>query len=251
MLALWKKSYDQTREHIKKQRHYFANKGPSCQDYVFFSSQYRFESWTEKRAECWRIDAFELCCWRRLLRVPWTPRRSNQSILKRSVLSVHWQEWCWSWNSNTLATCCKELTRWKRPWCWERLRAGGERDDRGWNGWMASLTQWTWAWVNSGSWWWTGWPGVLWSTGSGRVRLDWVTELNWTEYYPVWIYHILLISLCCFWMDRMFQSSWAYGGLWKSGISKGTVSKLSLLRVEMHDLYSAIYTSHSRLVRSY
>ena len=75
-------SYDQPRWHIKKQRHYFANKGPSCQDYVFFSSQSRFESWTEKRAECWRIDAFELCCWRRLLRVPWTPRRSNQSILK-------------------------------------------------------------------------------------------------------------------------------------------------------------------------
>ena len=72
-----------------------------------------------------------------------------------------WKDWCWSWNSNTLATSCEELTHWKRPWCWERLGAGGEGDDRGWDGWMASLTWWTWVWVNSRSWWWTGRPGVL------------------------------------------------------------------------------------------
>ena len=98
----------------------------------------------------------------------------------RSVLGVHWKDWCWSWNSNTLATWCEELTHLKRPWCWERLRAGGEGDIRGWDGWMASLTQWTWVWVKSGSWWWTGRPGVLWFMGSQRVgRLsDW-TELNW------------------------------------------------------------------------
>ena len=126
---------------------------------------YGCESWTIKKAEHRRIDAFELCCWRRLLRVPWTARRSNLSILKRSVLSVHWKDWCWSWNSNTLATWCKELTHLKRPWCWERLKAGGEGDDRGWDGWMASPTQWTWVWVNSGSWWWTGRPGVLRSMG--------------------------------------------------------------------------------------
>ena len=70
-----------------------------------------------------------------------------------SVLSVHWKDWCWSWNSNTLATWCKELTHLKRPWCWERLRAGGEGDNRGWDCWMALPTQWTWVWVNSGSWW--------------------------------------------------------------------------------------------------
>ena len=95
---------------------------------------YGCDSWTIKTAEHWRIDAFELWCWRRLLRVPWTARRSNQSILKRSVLGVHCKDWCWSWNSNTLATWCKKLTHWKRPWCWGRLRAGGEGDDRGCDG---------------------------------------------------------------------------------------------------------------------
>ena len=102
---------------------------------------YGCNSWTVKKAERWRIDAFELWCWRRLLGVPWTARRSNQSILRRSVLSVLWKDWCWGWNSNTLATWCEELAHWKRPWCWERLKEGGEGDDRGWDGWMASLIQ--------------------------------------------------------------------------------------------------------------
>ena len=136
-----------------------------------------------KKAECRRIDAFELWCLRRLLRVPWTARRSNQSIIKEIVLGVHWKDWCWSWSSNTLATWCEELTHWKRSWCWEGLRAGGEGDNRGWDGWMASptLTQWTWVWVDSGSWWWTGRPGEVQSVGSQRVGHDWATELNWTE----------------------------------------------------------------------
>ena len=86
---------------------------------------------------------------------------------------------CWSWNSNALATWCKELTHLKRPWCWESLKAGGEGDDRGWGGWMASPTRRTWIWVNSRSWWWTGRPGLLWSMGSQRVGHDWVTELKW------------------------------------------------------------------------
>ena len=119
---------------------------------VFLVVMYGCESWTIKKAERRRIDAFELWCWRRLLRVPWTARRSNQSILKEIVLGVHWKDWCWSWNSNTLATSCEGLTHWKRPWCWEGLGAGGEGDERGWDGWMASLTQWTWVWVDSGSW---------------------------------------------------------------------------------------------------
>ena len=96
---------------------------------------------------------------------------------RRSALGVHWKDCCWSWNSNTLGTWCKELTYWKRPWCWERLKAGGEGDDRGWDGWMASLTQWTWVRVNSGSWWWTR-PGVLQSMGSQRIGYNWATELN-------------------------------------------------------------------------
>ena len=98
---------------------------------------------------------------------------------RRSVLRVHWENWCWSWNSNTFITWCKELTHWKRPWCWEGLREEGEGDDRGWDDWMASPTWWTWDWINSGSWWWTGRPGVLRSMGLQRVRHDWATELNW------------------------------------------------------------------------
>ena len=140
---------------------------------------YGCESWAVKKAEHWRIDAFELWCWRRLLRIPWTARRSNQSILKEISQGVHWKDWCWGWNSNNLATSCEELTHWKRPWCWEGLRARGEGDDRGWDGWMASPTQWTWVWVNSRSWWWTGRPGVLQFMGLQRVGHDWVTELNW------------------------------------------------------------------------
>ena len=98
---------------------------------------------------------------------------------RRSVLDVHWKDWCWSWNSNTLATSCEQLTHWKRPWCWERLRAGGEGDNRGWDGWMASLTQWTWVSVNFGSRWWTGRPGVLCFMGLQRVGHGWATEMNW------------------------------------------------------------------------
>ena len=108
--------------------------------------------------------------------VPWTAWKSNQSILKEIS---PWKDWCWSWNSNTLATSCEELTGCKRPWCWEGLGSGGEGDDRGWDGWMASPTWWTWVWVNSGSWWWTGRPGVLRFMGSQRAGHDWATELNW------------------------------------------------------------------------
>ena len=100
---------------------------------------------------------------------------------RRSVLSVHLKDWCWSWNSSTLTTSCKGLTLWKRPWCWEGLGAGGEGGDRGWDSWMASLTRCTWVWVNSGSWWWTEGPGVLRFMGSQGVQTplsDW-TELNW------------------------------------------------------------------------
>ena len=148
---------------------------------VFPVVMYGCMIWTIKKAEHKRIDAFELWCWRWLLRVPWTARIFNQSILKKSVLGVHWKDWCWSWNSNPLATCCKELTHWERPWCWERLMAGGEGDDRGWDGWMASQTQWTCVWVNPRSWWWTGRPGMLRFMVSQRVGQDWATELNWTD----------------------------------------------------------------------
>ena len=108
---------------------------------VFPGVMYGCESCALKKTEHQRIDAFELCCWRRPLRVPWTARRSSQSNLRKSVLNIHWKDWCWSWNSNTLATRCEELTHLKKPWCWERFKAGGEGDDRGWAGWMVSTTQ--------------------------------------------------------------------------------------------------------------
>ena len=94
-------------------------------------------------------------------------------------MNIHWKNWCWSWSSNNLPTWCEELTHWKRPWWWEGLKGGGEGDDRGWDGWMASLTWWTWIWVNSGSWWWIGRPGMLRFMGSQRV--DMTEQLNWTE----------------------------------------------------------------------
>ena len=103
---------------------------------VFLGVMYGCESWTMKKAEHRRTDAFELWCWRRLLRVPRTARRFKKSILKEISPEYHWKDWCWSWNSNTLAAWCEELTHLKRPWCWERLKVGGEGDDRGWDDWM-------------------------------------------------------------------------------------------------------------------
>ena len=100
---------------------------------------------------------------------------------RKSVLNIHWKDYHWIWSSNNLTTWCKEVTHPKRPWCWERLKAGREGNDREWDDWMASLTRWTWVWGSSRSWWWTGKPGVLQSMGSQRVRHDWVTEWNWTD----------------------------------------------------------------------
>ena len=146
---------------------------------VFPVVVYGCESWTIKKGECWRIDAFELWCWRRVLRVPWTARRSNQSILneispeyllKGLMLKLKLQYWC------------KKLTHLKRPWCWERLKAGGERDDRGWDGWMASPTQWVWIWVNSKSWMdREAWRAAVYGVAKSWTRLSTWTELNWTE----------------------------------------------------------------------
>ena len=142
------------------------------------------ESWTIKKAECRRIDAL-ICGVREdsweflgLQRDPTSPSK------RKSILNIHWKDRCWSWNSNMLATWWEELTHWKRPWCWERLKAGEKGDDRGWDCWMASPKSpiwWTWVRVGSGSWWWTRKPGALESVGSQRVRHNWATELNWTK----------------------------------------------------------------------
>ena len=145
----WKKSYDKLRQHIKKKRHHVAQKSSYSQSYGFSVVMYGCESWTIKKAECQRIDAFELWRWRILLRVTWTVG-SNQSNQWKLTLNIHWKDWCWYWSSKNLATWCKEMTHWKRSWCWERLRAGGEWSDRGWVGYIATPSQWIWIWENSG-----------------------------------------------------------------------------------------------------
>ena len=155
---------------------------------------YKCESWTVKKTECWRTHAFELWCWRRLLRVPWTARRSNQSILKEinpeyslegPMLKLKLQYFGY------------EPTHWKIPWCSARLKEGGEGDDRRWDVWTASLTQWIWVWANSRRWWGTGRPGMLQSMGSQRVRHDWAAAQQQVYGSPTWqVWDLILLWLC-------------------------------------------------------
>ena len=151
---------------------------------VFPVAMYGCKSWTIKKAECWKIDAFELWCWRRLLRVPWTARRSNQSILKEISPGCSLEGLMLKLTLQYFGHLMRRADSLEKTLMLERLRSGAEGDKRGWDGWMASLTRWTWVWVDSGSWWWTGRPGVLRFMGLQRVGHDWVTELNWTE--PNW-----------------------------------------------------------------
>ena len=155
------------------------------------------ESWTIKKAERRRIDAFELWCWRRLFESP---------LDSKEIQPVHPkgnQSWIFIGRTDAEAETPilwppdEELTHWKRPWCWERLKMGGEGDDRGGDGLMASPTQWTWVWVNSRSWWWAEKPGVLWSIGSQRVGHNWATELNWTEDDCVLYVWVCSVSQSC------------------------------------------------------
>ena len=143
---------------------------------------YGCESWTVKKAECRRIDAFELWSWRRLLRVPWTARRSNQSILKEINPGVSLEGMMVKLKLQYFGHLMRSVDSLEKTLMLGGIEGRRRRDDRGWDGWMASLTQWTWVWVNSGSWWWTGRPGVLRFMGSQRVGRDWATELNWR--YP-------------------------------------------------------------------
>ena len=143
---------------------------------VFPAVMYGCESWTIRKAEGHELmllnrgvgeDSWESLG---LQGDPTSPPS------RTSVLNIHWKNWCWSRNSNSLATWWEELTHLKRPWCLERLKVRGEGDDRGWDGWMTSLIQWIWVWVSSGIWWWTGRPGVLQSMGLQRVEHNWATE---------------------------------------------------------------------------
>ena len=190
MLTPWKESYDQPRQHIKKQRNYFVNKVRLAKAMVFPIIMYWCESWTIKKAERWRIDAFELWCWRRLLRVPWTPRRSNQSILKEISLEYSLEGLMLKlklqyfghlmWRSDSLE---KTLMLGRTE---GRRRRGRQRKR-----WLALPTRWTWVWASSRSWWWTGKTGVLqfhWT--------DWVTELNWTELTTAFFLWKCFLKLC-------------------------------------------------------
>ena len=142
MLAPWNKSYDQPRHHITKQKHYIAKKGPSSQSYGFSSSHVWMWELDYKKAERRRVDAFELWCWRRLLRVPWTARRSNQSILKEISPTYPLEGLMLKLKLQYFGHLMQRADAEKRPWCCERLRTGGEGDNRGWDGWMALSTQW-------------------------------------------------------------------------------------------------------------
>ena len=147
---------------------------------VFPLVMYGCESWTIKKASAKELMLFNCGIGEDSWESLGLQGNTTSPSWRRWVLGVHWKDCCWSWNSNTLTTLCKELTHWKRPWYWERLRGRGEGDDRGWDSWMASLTEWTWVWVDSRSWSWTGSPGVLQFMGLQRVGHDWVTELNCT-----------------------------------------------------------------------
>ena len=122
---------------------------------------YGCESWTIKKAECQRTDAFELWCWRTRSRVPWTARRSSQSITREINPEYSMEGLLLKLKLQYFGHWCKQPTHWKRPWCWEKLKAKGEEGRRGWDGWMVSLIQWTWTWGNYRRWWGTGRPGVL------------------------------------------------------------------------------------------
>ena len=149
---------------------------------VFPVVMYGCESWTMRKAEHQRIDAFELWCWKRFLRVPWTARRSNQSILKEISPECTLEGLMLKLKLQYSGHLMWRADSFEKTLMLGKIKAGGEGDDRRWDGWMASPTQWTWVWCpSSGSWWWTGRPGVLRSMGLQRVGHNWVTELNWTE----------------------------------------------------------------------
>ena len=160
-------------------RHYFANKGLSSQSYGFSSCHVWM--WDLDYKESWKLKNW--CFWTVVLEKTWESlglqglEGCNQSILKEISPECSLEGLMLKLKLQYLG----HLMR-RTDWCWERLKVGGEGDDRGWDGWMASLTQWTWVWVNSGHWWWTGRPGMLQSVGSQRVGHDWVTELNWLIY---------------------------------------------------------------------
>ena len=160
---------------------------------------YGCESWTIKKAECQWIDAFELWCWRRLLRVPWTARRSNQSILKEISPGCSLEGLMLKLKFQYFGHLMWRVDSFEKTLMLGKIEGGGEGDDRGWDGWMASPTRCTWVWVHSGSWWWTGTPGILWFMGLQRGGHDWATQLNWTHIY------LSMTGLCTLSIKRYYN----------------------------------------------
>ena len=146
---------------------------------IFLVVMHGCESWTIKKSEYWRIDAFELWCWRRLLRVPWTARSSDQPILKEISPGCSLEGLMLNLKLQYFGHLMQRTNSFEKTQGWERLNAGGQREDGGWDCWLASLTQWPWVWVSSGSCWWTGMPGVLQSMGTWTWLSDWTHYLNW------------------------------------------------------------------------
>ena len=153
MLTPWKKNYDKLKQRVKNRDITLPMEIRPVK--VFPVVMYACDIWTIKKAECWRTDVPELWCWRRLLRVPWT---ATSPSWRKSVLNIHWKDWCWSWNSNTLTTRFEEFVK---NLVLGKIEGGRRSVRQRWDGWMASLTQRTWIWVSSGSWWWTRRPGML------------------------------------------------------------------------------------------
>ena len=166
---------------------------------------YGCESWTVKKAEHWIIDAFKLWCWRWLLRVPWTARGSNQSILKEISPGISLEGMMLKLKLQYFGHLMRRVDSLEKTLNWEDW---GQEDDRGWDGWMASLTRWTWVWVNSGSWWWTGRPGVLWFMESQSVGHDWATDLIWSDIY------LFIHPSICMHVISQFSSVQLFVTLW-------------------------------------
>ena len=187
MFTPWKESYDLLDSILKSRDIALSTKVRLVKAMVFPVVMCGCESWTVKKAECQGTDAFELWCWRRLLRVPWTVRRSNQSVLKeikpvypKGDQCVHWRDWCWSWDSSTLATWCIELIHWKRPWCWERLKidAGKGRTEDEMAGWHHRLIGHGFGWTPRVG---DGQGGLVCYGSWGCKELDMTEWLTWTE----------------------------------------------------------------------